>query len=54
MHKFTIERDFTYVDSIHRDIGTTNYHFLAFHTAEQRDDFLKYNRQLVKDYLMID
>lgn len=30
------------------------YHFLAFHTAEQRDDFLKYNEQLVKDYLMID
>lgn len=30
------------------------YHFLAFHTGEQRDDFLKYNEQLVKDYLMID
>lgn len=30
------------------------YHFLAFHTAEQRDEFLKYNEQLVKDYLMID
>lgn len=29
------------------------YHFLAFHTAKQRDNFLKYNRQLVKDYLMI-
>lgn len=28
--------------------------FLAFHTAEQRDNFLKYNEQLVKDYLMID
>lgn len=28
--------------------------FLAFHTAEQRDNFLKYNKQLVKDYLMID
>lgn len=27
--------------------------FLAFHTAEQRDDFLKYNRKLVEDYLMI-
>lgn len=31
-----------------------SYFFLAFHTAEQRDDFLKYNEQLVKDYLMID
>lgn len=28
--------------------------FLAFHTAEQRDNFLEYNEQLVKDYLMID
>ena len=30
------------------------YIFLAFHTAEQRDKFLKYNEQLVKDYLMIE
>lgn len=30
------------------------YSFLAFHTAEQRNDFLKYNERLVKDYLMID
>lgn len=30
------------------------HHFLAFHTIEQRDNFLKYNEQLVKDYLMID
>lgn len=30
------------------------YHFLAFHTEEQREEFLKYNEQLVKDYLMID
>lgn len=29
------------------------YNFLAFHTEEQRDEFLKYNEQLVKDYLMI-
>lgn len=38
-------------------IGTDSfyilYSFLAFHTAEQRDNFLKYNEQLVKDYLMI-
>ena len=33
---------------------TFNYDFLAFHTAEQRDNFLKYNERLVKDYLMID
>jgi len=30
------------------------YVFLAFHTGQQRDDFLKYNEQLVKDYLMIE
>lgn len=30
------------------------YYFLAFHTNQQRDEFLKYNKQLVKDYLMID
>ena len=29
-------------------------YFLAFHTMEQRDLFLKENEQLVKDYLMID
>lgn len=28
--------------------------FLTFHTQEQRDDFIRYNEQLVKDYLMID
>lgn len=30
------------------------YHFLAFHTEEQRDLFLEENEDLVKDYLMID
>lgn len=30
------------------------YEFLAFHTNEQRDNFLKYNERLVKDYLMLD
>ena len=30
------------------------FYFLAFRTAEQRDEFLKNNEQLVKDYLMID
>ena len=32
----------------------TDYHFLAFHTAAQRDLFLEKYRDLVKDYLMID
>lgn len=32
----------------------TNYYYLAFHTKEQRNEFLKYNEQLVREYLMID
>ena len=35
-------------------VPLTGYHYLSFHTPEQRDEFLKYNEQLVKDYLMID
>lgn len=35
-------------------LSFNTYYFLAFHTKEQRDNFLKYNEQLVKDYLMID
>jgi len=34
--------------------ATLTYHFLAFHTNEQRALFLAKNEQLVKDYLMID
>lgn len=41
-------------DKIYTDSTMYYYHFLAFHTSEQRDNFLKYNEQLVKDYLMID
>ena len=39
---------------INTGISYTTYYFLAFHTEEQRNDFLKYNERLVKDYLMID
>lgn len=35
-------------------ITYNNNTFLAFHTAKQRDNFLKYNERLVKDFLMID
>lgn len=31
-----------------------NYYYLAFHREDQRDDFLRYNKGLVNDYLMID
>ena len=35
-------------------ITNFEYHFLAFHTKEQRDLFLEKYRDLVSDYLMID
>ena len=36
--------------------SSTRFYFdlLAFHTEKQRDEFLKNNEQLVKDYLMIE
>ena len=37
-----------------RAISFGEYIFLAFHTAEQRTTFLRNNRRLVKDYLMLD
>lgn len=40
-------------DKIYTDSTMYYYHFLAFHTSEQRDEFLKWNLDLVKDYLMI-
>lgn len=42
------------VNRIRTGIYTNWYKFLAFHTAEQRDLFLKENEDLVKDYLMIE
>lgn len=41
-------------NAIMKSSCTNRYSFLAFHTEEQRDNFLKYNEHLVKDYLMID
>jgi len=43
-----------YKNTIKDDYAVNLHYFLAFHTKEQRDMFLKYNEQLVKDYLMID
>ena len=40
-------------DKLYTDSTMYYYHFLAFHTAKQRDEFLKWNLDLVKDYLMI-
>ena len=41
-------------NEIIEDITFAHYSLLSFHTPEQRDEFLKYNEQLVKDYLMIE
>ena len=51
MCKYTIQR-------VCNEIGVvmeySTYQCLAFRTNEQAKDFLKYNKRLVKDYLMID
>lgn len=49
--KYIIERMF---NTIETDWCHREYCFLAFHTAKQRDLFLKENEDLVKAYLMID
>lgn len=49
--KYTIYR---YAEEVNFDSSISLHRFLAFHTAEQRAEFLKYNERLVKDYLMLD
>lgn len=44
---------YRYANKISFDMEFYCYQFLAFHTEKQRDEFLKNNEQLVKDYLMI-
>ena len=51
IYKYTIER---YHGEIYCDYYTELYRLLAFHTKSQRENFLKYNERLVKDYLMLD
>lgn len=51
MEKYVIVRS---SDEIRRDWFYKHYHFLAFHTAEQRDLFIKENEDLIKQYFMID
>ena len=48
--KYTIER---HINKIKPTANSMIYHFLAFHTSEQRYLFLKENLDLVEDYLMI-
>ena len=52
IRKYVLNRGYSNVILKYSVFG--DYSFLAFHTAEQRDAFLKYNERLVKDYLMID
>ena len=49
--KYIIRRE---ANKLFISITAYGYFFLAFHTGEQRDLFLKENEDLVKDYLMID
>lgn len=52
VRKYCIARCIDYCDD---DISTTGYyHFLAFHTREQRDAFMADYPQLVFDYLMLE
>lgn len=51
MKKYVITRDGNEIRSV---ANYTRHEFLAFHTSEQRNVFLKNNEQLVKDYLMIE
>lgn len=51
INKYFIYR---YVGHAATSVSNYQYYYLAFHTEEQRDKFLEYNEQLVKDYLMID
>lgn len=50
--KYSIKRE--YGSSIMFYTHYRTYSFLAFHTKKQRDLFLEENKDLVKDYLMID
>lgn len=45
---------YRYDNGVHTAFTTHEYHFLAFHTKDQRDLFLEKYPNLVKDYLMID
>ena len=43
-----------YGDNILMQNCILTHQLLTFHTIEQAEDFLKYNKQLVYDYLMLD
>lgn len=51
IEKYCIIRNSNKIDTI---VYNKVYTFLAFHTQNQRYEFIKHNRQLIKDYLMIE
>ena len=51
IEKYVIER---IKGEIYTNYYTVTYRFLAFHTEEQQKLFLKENKDLVKDYMMVD
>lgn len=51
INKYVIEAKYDYTIKY---IKNSLRVFLAFHTEEQRNSFLKNNERLVKDYLMLD
>lgn len=51
IEKWVIDR---FCNQLNCPVVDSDYRFLAFHTQEQRDLFLKENEDLVKQYLMID
>ncbi len=51
VHKYTLCR---LGSSLNLDVSCLTYNPISFHTAEQRDLFIKENRQLLNDYFMID
>ena len=50
LEKYVIRR---VSNEIERGLTYDNYHYLAFHTLEQRDLFFEHNMDLVKDYLQL-
>lgn len=50
--KYTIVRKEK--NRIAKDFNITNYNFLAFHTYDQRDLFIKENEDLLRAYFMIE
>lgn len=49
--KYVLQRD---MNSMEEQINYFGYQFIAFHTEEQLNLFMKENEDLIKDYLMLD